>query len=242
MHIIKLSATDSTNDYLKQMHKEKNLKNYTVVTTLLQAQGKGQMGTKWFSETGKNLTFSILVKNIAVNNNSIFDYNVAVSVSILEILQANNIPHLSIKWPNDIMAENKKVGGILIENNVKADGIIDSIIGIGLNVNQENFDSLPQATSLKNSVQITFDLDNLLIKIVSQIQENLNFISTKKETFWSTYSKNLFKMNTPIALENQHNQRFMGVIKGVTKEGKLTVILEDDSFQYYGVKDVKMLY
>ncbi|MGV9004557.1 biotin--[acetyl-CoA-carboxylase] ligase [Flavobacterium sp.] len=242
MHIIKLSATDSTNDYLKQLHKEKSLDNYTIITTLSQTKGKGQMGTQWQSEIGKNLTFSILVKNISSNHATIFDYNVAVAVSIFEVLQALQIPNLNIKWPNDILAENKKIGGILIENSVKADGTIDSIIGIGLNVNQEDFSKLIVASSLKNVAHRTFDLDELLVKIVHQLQQNLSQLTTQAEVFWKTYTTHLFKLNVPMVFEDQIQNRFMGIIKGVTPEGKLMVILEDDSMQHFSLKEVRLLY
>ena len=242
MHIIKLSATDSTNDYLKQLHKEKRLNDYTVVSALSQMQGKGQMGTQWISESGKNLTFSVLVKNILVGQNTIFDFNVAVSVSILQILQSLEVPNLTIKWPNDILAENKKVGGILIENSLKPDGSIDSIIGIGLNVNQENFKSLPLASSLLNVTKKTFDLDELLLKLVHQLQKNISQLSMQKSVFWNVYSTHLFKINTPMPFEDEFQNRFMGIIKSVTNEGKLVVMLEDDSIRYFGLKELKMLY
>lgn len=242
MHIIKLSATDSTNDYLKQLHKEKVLKDYTVVTTLLQRNGKGQMGTQWSSESGKNLTFSVLVKNVLVAQNTIFDFNVAVAVSILQILQSLEVPNLTIKWPNDILAENKKVGGILIENSLKADGSIDSIIGIGLNVNQEDFAGLPLASSLKNVTNKNFDLDELLLQLVHQLQRNLSELSSQKVVFWNVYSTHLFKINTPMPFEDELKHRFMGIIKSVTNDGKLAVMLEDDSIRYFGLKELKMLY
>lgn len=242
MHIIKLSATDSTNDYLKQLHKENELNDYTVVTALSQMQGKGQMGTQWISESGKNLTFSVLVKNILVCQNTIFDFNVAVSVSIFQVLQAFQVPNLSIKWPNDILAENKKIGGILIENGLKPNGTIDSIIGIGLNVNQEGFAGLPLASSLKNVTNSNFDLDELLLQLVYQIQKNIRQLSSQKVDFWNTYSTHLFKINTPMPFEDELKHRFMGIIKSVTSDGKLAVMLEDDSIQYFGLKEVKMLY
>ena len=242
MHIIKLSATDSTNDYLKQLHKEKVLKDYTVVTTLLQRNGKGQMGTQWSSESGKNLTFSVLVKNVLVAQNTIFDFNVAVAVSILQILQSLEVPNLTIKWPNDILAENKKVGGILIENSLKADGSIDSITGIGLNVNQEDFAGLPLASSLKNVTNKNFDLDELLLQLVHQLQRNLSELSSEKVVFWNVYSTHLFKINTPMPFEDELKHRFMGIIKSVTSDGKLAVMLEDDSIRYFGLKELKMLY
>ena len=242
MHIIKLNATESTNDYLKQLNKENNLENYTVVCADSQTKGKGQMGAQWISEPGKNLTCSVLIKNITSFQTSIFDYNVAVAVAIFEVLQTLEIPKLNIKWPNDILAESKKIGGILIENSVKAAGTIDSIIGVGLNVNQIDFTQLPSATSLKKVTNTTFDLDTLLVQLVIKIQSNVEQMSTQKEVFWKTYVSHLFKINQPMAFEDQNQKRFMGIISGVTQEGKLSVILEDENTINYGIKEIKLLY
>jgi BirA family biotin operon repressor/biotin-[acetyl-CoA-carboxylase] ligase len=139
MKLIKLDAIDSTNDFLKRLSCEQALENYTVVTAEKQTRGKGQMGAKWDSETGKNLMFSVLINNRLATISEIFDLNVAVALAVLTTLEINNIPNLSIKWPNDIMSDNKKVAGILIENSIKNNGEISSIIGVGLNVNQLNF-------------------------------------------------------------------------------------------------------
>ncbi|WNM18716.1 biotin--[acetyl-CoA-carboxylase] ligase [Flavobacterium capsici] len=242
MLVIKLNAIDSTNDYLKQLNKEKTLSDYTVVTTFSQTKGKGQMGSNWISEPGKNLTFSVLVKDSVTLQSSIFDCNVAVAVSVLEVLQSLKIPNLNIKWPNDILAESKKIGGILIENSIKADGMIDTVIGIGLNINQEDFSGLPSASSLKNIVEKDFDLEFLLEKIVNQLKSNLNKLPLRKEFFWEKYKSHLFKINQPMAFEDLNQNRFMGIITGVSSDGKLELVLEDDSCQTFGLKEIRMLY
>ncbi len=104
MKLIKLDAIDSTNDYLKQLSSVSVVENFTVVTTKNQTNGKGQMGTIWKSESGKNITFSILIKNILYNYNQIFDLNVVVACSIIQVLEVFSIPNLTVKWPNDIMS------------------------------------------------------------------------------------------------------------------------------------------
>lgn len=242
MHIIKLNATESTNDYLKQINREKSLANFTIVSTVSQTNGKGQMGAQWNSEPGKNLTFSVLYKSVNNQTASIFDVNVTVAISIIQALESFEIPKLNIKWPNDILAENKKIGGILIENNLKADATIDTIIGIGINVNQEFFPDFVQAGSLKSITSKEFNLDELLEKIVSQIQTNLEQINSEKDNFWQQYHHFLFKRNQPIAFENPSQQKFMGIIKEVTTDGKLRVQLEDETIQSFGLKEIKMLY
>ena len=108
MNIIKLDATPSTNDFLKALLTNQFVENFTVVTAENQTSGRGQMGAKWEVESGKNLTFSVLVKDVLTEINSIFHLNVLVAVSIIEALEHFNIPNLAIKWPNDILAEHKR--------------------------------------------------------------------------------------------------------------------------------------
>ena len=164
MKLIKLDAIDSTNDFLKGLSTNQLMENFTVVTAESQTHGKGQMGASWLSEPSKNLVMSILVRDFVTDIYQIFDINTLVSVSIIKVLKDFAIPELSIKWPNDIMSYDKKIGGILIENSVKSDGTISSIVGLGLNVNQTNFEHLPKASSLASICKTIFDkesLDNL---------------------------------------------------------------------------------
>ena len=141
MKLIKLDATDSTNEFLKGLSSNQILENFTVVTAENQTKGKGQMGSVWDSEPSKNLIMSVLINGFVTDINQIFDINIVVSVSVIQVLEDLNIPELSIKWPNDIMSYNKKIGGILIENSIKSDGSINSIAGLGLNLNQVNFEN-----------------------------------------------------------------------------------------------------
>ena len=148
MKIIKLDAIDSTNRFLKALSAQESRENFTVVSTESQTQGKGQRGSGWSSEKGKNLTFSVLYNQKAEQLTSLFTLNILVALSVLEALKTFSNLNFSIKWPNDILSENKKIGGILIENTFKNFGEVQSIIGIGLNINQSQFENLPQASSL----------------------------------------------------------------------------------------------
>lgn len=243
MKLIKLNATDSTNDFLKQLAASQALENYTVVSTKEQLKGRGQMGSSWVSEPGKNLTFSIFLANALTNLDSIYNLNVAVAISILDVLKKENIPELKIKWPNDIMSANKKVGGILIENLIKRSDEIQSIIGIGLNVNQNNYDGLPQASSLCLATGRFFDCEELLTKIVNQLKLNVKFINEENGTrLWEKYHQFLYKKDIPSAFESQNGKKFMGIIKQVISTGQLEVKMEDDTLQYFNIKELKMLY
>lgn len=242
MNIIKLSAIGSTNDYLKAMAATQHVEGFTVITAEHQTQGKGQMGAQWNVEPGKNLTFSVLVKDLLLEINEIFNLNAATAVSIAEALSGFHVPNICIKWPNDILAGNKKIGGILIENSIKKDGEIFSIIGIGLNVNQTDFDGLPKASSMAVATAGEFDKDDVMEAIVTNLKRNVSALLNKgSDAIWSKYHDRLYKKDIPMPFEKE-GQRFMGIIKKVTRKGNLEVILEDDTTASYGVKEVQLLY
>ena len=242
MNIIKLSATPSTNDYLKGLSATRHVENFTIVTAEAQTAGKGQMGATWSAEPGKNLTFSILIKDLLLEINEIFSLNAAVAVSISDALEHLQVPNICIKWPNDILAGNRKIGGILIENSIRNDGEIFSVAGIGLNVNQKDFDALPKASSLALVTGREFDRDILLQTITDNLRRNVASLLHKDSAgIWHRYHSKLFKKDMPMPFEKD-GQKFMGIIKGVTKCGSLEVQLEDDSVATYGLKEVQLLY
>ncbi len=243
MKLIKLNAIDSTNDFLKALSSKQELENFTVVTAESQTKGKGQMGTAWVSEEGKNLIMSLFVNDVQMGVEGIFNLNVAVVVSIIQALEVFAIPNLSIKWPNDIMSYQYKIGGILIENNIKSDGIVSSIIGFGLNVNQIIFNNLPKASSLALISKAEFDKDEILLVILEKIKHNLFLMGDNLESLWLIYLDMLFKKGNPMAFKNnESNQNFMGIIQGVSLKGKLQILLEDDRIVEYGIKEIQMLY
>jgi len=243
MNIIKLDAIDSTNDFLKELSKKQVVKNFTTVVAENQTKGKAQMGATWESEAGKNLVMSLLVSDILNNVDEIFHLNVAVSLSIVQVLEEFKLPKLAIKWPNDILSDTKKICGILIENSIKSDSKIESVVGIGLNVNQKKFDNLPKASSLFVVMQREFNLETILNRIVFQIKKNCSLIlSNQEEKLWREFHKYLFKLNVPMPFEDAYKNRFMGIIQLVTMDGKLQVALEDDLVKTFGIKEIQMLY
>ena len=242
MPLIKFDTIDSTNDFLKQLFKESAVENFTVVMANEQTKGKGQMGAKWISEPGKNLTMSVLVKDIQLENQSIYDFNIAVALSVIKVLKKIQIPNVAIKWPNDIMADSKKVAGILIENILKPDGSFTAIVGIGLNLNQTNFENLPQASSLKCITGKTYEQEDIAILLKDSLKANRVTLDNDSDLLWEEYHENLYKKNYPTPFEDKNGNRFMGIIKKVTRDGKLEVLLDDDTIVHFEVKEVKMLY
>ncbi|UPQ79431.1 biotin--[acetyl-CoA-carboxylase] ligase [Flavobacterium azooxidireducens] len=242
MDIIKLSAINSTNDYLKELIAKQVVTNFTVVMSKSQTNGKGQMGSVWVSESGKNLTFSVLIRDLIVDVKQLYTLNIVVSLAIISVLEKYKIPSVTIKWPNDIMSGNHKIGGILIENSFKSDGEVFSIVGIGLNINQMMFENVPNASSLKLKTGFDYDLDELLQELCQSIKQFVLKITTQTDFIWNLYHQKLFKIGVPIAFENTKEEKFMGIIQNVSHEGLLNVLLEDDSIVSFGIKEIKMLY
>ncbi len=242
MNLIKLDAIDSTNEYLKELSKQNSLENFTIVTAENQTNGKGQMGSNWDSEKGKNLIMSILIKDLLFSINDVFQLSMLVSVAVIQALEILEIPKISIKWPNDILSESKKIGGILIENSFKSDGTIVSIVGIGLNVNQLNFDYLPKASSLKVIASKDFDRNFVLNLIVEKLKNNIEWHQINPNQIGNLYINSLFKLGIPMPFKNASNNQFMGIIKGVSKGGKIQIQIEDETLQEFDIKEIQMLY
>jgi BirA family biotin operon repressor/biotin-[acetyl-CoA-carboxylase] ligase len=242
MKLIKLDAIDSTNDFLKGLSNKQVLENFTVATAESQTKGKGQMGCVWTTEPSKNLIMSVLIKDFLLDINQVFNVNIAFSLAVIHSLKMLNIPGLSIKWPNDIMSYNKKIGGILIENSIKSAGTIHSIVGLGLNVNQTNFDNLPKASSLAVICKTSFDKEAILFSIIENLEKNIQSWNQNSESKWADYTNTLFKKGIPMPFSDQNNQNFMGIIQGVNPIGKLEVLLENDSVYEYDLKEIQMLY
>jgi len=241
MNIIKLNAIDSTNSYLKELTVKNTVENYTVVVAEQQIAGRGQMGTIWESENSKNLTFSILIQVYNLKIVDQFYLSMAISLGVLQALKAIAPAKLSVKWPNDILAENDKLSGILIENVLSGNNIKHSIVGIGLNVNQQEFSkSLFNVTSLKNITGIHFDRDELLLKIVKSIKYYISYIERNDfNGLKKMYLAFLYKIQTPAMFEDKEGVVFLGKIITVSEDGKLVIELENETTRKFNLKEIK---
>ena len=219
------------------------LEDYTVVMAEEQLTGRGQMGTKWESEPGKNLTFSVLKKIGDIQVSDQFLLNISVSLAVYDVLKQLQVPNLSIKWPNDILSGHSKICGILIENILLGNKIQSSIIGIGLNVNQLKFNNLHNVSSLKLLLGQTYDLDELLQSILLALKQNFSpFKLGKIEDMIAVYEKVLFRKDKPSTFKDTQDELFMGFIKGVSREGKLLVAVENNIIKEFDLKEIKLLY
>lgn len=243
MHIIKLNATDSTNSYLKGLYAKQPLTDYTAVITEKQTQGRGQMGSVWESQASKNLTFSVFKDLTGIRLIYPFYISIAIALALIKTLELFSIPRLSIKWPNDILSADKKICGVLVENVIKQQNITASIIGIGLNVNQTEFENLPQASSLKNISGNIYDLNELAISIIENIKIYFNLLAKGNlNILKGAYESYLFRKNKPSTFIDVEGLMFSGFIKGVSCSGHLQVMLEDQIIEEYDLKEITLLY
>lgn len=243
MKLIKLSAIDSTNTYLKKLAKETHVADETVVITNHQLSGRGQMGNGWHSIEGQSLTFSMFKKFEDLPLERQFMISMATSLGIVKGLNALNVPLIAIKWPNDILSAKNKIGGILIENVLEGSFLKYTIVGIGINVNITEFLNLPKASSLKLQTGKDFILDEVLQKILESVfikLRNLNpedFLALKAE-----YENNLFQKDVISVFEPPGGLRFNGIIKGISDIGELLVETENKPLQKFQLKEVKLIY
>lgn len=243
MRIIKLNAIDSTNSFLRQLSAEEKVEDFTVVVADHQTNGRGQMGTQWESQNGKNLIFSVFKDMSGQDVASHFYLSMAVSIAVFEALKAFHIRFVKIKWPNDILSQQQKLSGILIENVIKQNQIQSSIIGIGINVNQIIFDDLPNATSMQVLSGSHFDRDQVLQEVLKHLRFYFSLLDSKSySVLKQEYEHNLFRKDKPSTFKDLDGNQFSGFIKGVSDSGHLKVLIEDDIMKLFELKEIQLLF
>jgi len=242
--IVKLSEVNSTNTYVKELlSNSKPLLDGTVIMADHQFAGRGQNNNVWESKPGENLTFSIYLNPTFLAVNQQFELNKAVCLGIIDYLNLIIGDEFKIKWPNDIYYQDKKIGGILIENITKGYQLKDSVVGIGLNINQKEFGDLNnRASSLSKILHQNYDLDKLLAQICQSIEKRyLQLKAGKLQLLHDDYLKRLFRINE-LHQYNIENQNFEGIIKGVTPTGRLTLQLLGGKLMDLDLKEVKFIF
>ena len=164
--IIRLAETDSTNNYLREQCAKARLPEGSLVIADFQTAGKGQVGNSWESEAGKNLMFSILLYPDSLPANRQFLISQIASLSVKETLEGYT-DSVKVKWPNDIYWKDRKICGMLIENDLSGQHLYCSVIGIGLNINQEIFRSdAPNPVSLTQITGKVYDREEVLARFL----------------------------------------------------------------------------
>ena len=232
-----LPSCPSTNSYIAQKLQKGQLKNGEVIITDNQTKGRGQRGNIWESEQGKNLTFSLGVYDLELSIIEQFRLHFITALALIKTINENTLAVATIKWPNDIFINNKKVAGILIENNIRKNEIYSSIIGIGLNVNQLTFKNL-HATSLALETNQQHHKDEILNSLLENFEHYI-FRKEDKTGLEKLFLKNSFRLNVRSRFKDEHGL-FEGTIKGINNVGML-LIEKNGVITAYDFKEVSYI-
>jgi len=223
---IDLDHIDSTNKYLANHKELTELAEGTIVTAKFQTEGKGQRDRVWYSEPLKNVMVSILLRPKFLEADDYFILNKGVTLAVLNTVEHFTDQEVQIKWPNDTLVNQKKVAGLLIELNWRANHVQNAIIGMGLNVNQTNFSQLPNATSLSELAKNQLDLEEVLKVFCKNLE--FQYLQIRKKE-WDglllTYNQKLWRRGeeTIFIIEGE---KVKGTVVGVGNNGQLNVEIQ----------------
>jgi BirA family biotin operon repressor/biotin-[acetyl-CoA-carboxylase] ligase len=228
----------STNNKAVQLLRYNDLPEGAIIFTNYQSAGRGQPGNKWESEDGKNLLISVVLFPTMINPPRQFLISMTISLGICDFLK-RYIPDCKIKWPNDIYVNNDKIAGILIENTILEDRIENTVAGVGININQDEFLSgAPNPVSLRLLTGLNFDVSNCLNQLASDLDRRYKqLISEKFAVITQEYVFQLFRFNEWSNYRDKSGI-FTGRIISVADYGRLQIERQGGGKSEYSFKEV----
>ena len=216
-NLLFLHEVESTNTYAMDLLRNVNAIEGTVVYTDNQTKGKGQRGALWSSKIAQNITMSIILKPLFLSIGNTFYLSKISALAVYDVLAeilADSQYDIKIKWPNDILVNQQKISGILIENNFTSTNIQYSVIGIGLNINQDDFDDFERtATSLKLFSNTIHSREEILEKLCIKLEKwYLKLKEQKTNVIDEAYLNHLFGVGELLDFMNLNGIKFSGKI------------------------------
>lgn len=222
---VELQSVDSTNNYARQQIHAGMAQTGMTVFTHEQVAGKGQRGKVWASQKDVNIALSVVINPHLLKVVQQFQLSACVAVALHQFFMKYAGDDSKIKWPNDLYWQDRKAGGILIENIVGSSGNWDwAICGMGININQTSFSTeLPNPVSLKQITGKDFTVVLLAKELCICLDEKYReLMSSGFEAIYNQYLQLLYKLNEKVKLKKD-NRVFEATIKSVSPEGKLVV-------------------
>lgn len=240
LNTISLDSVDSTNTYLKNLPPGDN-EDWTLVTACYQEAGRGAGNNRWESEAGKNLLFSLRTHPVFVEAPDVFVLSASLALSVWHALQ-NYIQGFSIKWPNDIYYGDRKIAGLLIENNLMGGKVQSCIMGVGINVNQMQFLSdAPNPVSLRQILGHEIPCSEVLHNFVGQFRSYYSRIQAHDyQALHDEFEGLLYRRNSTHAFRDA-NGTFTGRIAGVDPSGHLIITDAGGHTRRYAFKEVEYI-
>ena len=231
--IIELDTVDSTNDYAGRILS--SIGHFTVIRARNQTSGRGQRGNIWKSNAGENLLFSVVLKyggddsDLCIPASSQMAISCMTAMSVVNVLESLNI-RAKIKWPNDVYIDDRKVCGILIENSINGSFLASSIIGVGINVNQIDFDDdIPNPISIAQCCGSYQNIEDILLVFLNEFDRLLTQFASDRidyERLRDMYVGHLWQLNRPREFVDRKSfpeESFTGMIRGILPDGRLMI-------------------
>lgn len=239
-NVIKLQETASTNTYLDKLDVDCQQPEKSVVVTHTQSAGRGQRGNSWEAAPGQNLTFSFLLRPAGVVPQRQFIISQAVSLAVIDVL-SRYADGFTIKWPNDIYWRDYKIGGILIEHSLTGMTISRTIVGIGLNINQEKFLSdAPNPISLFQITETQYELDAFLTRILEATALRYEQMYNAPQQVQADYDAVLYRRDGYYAYRDNEGV-FEARIDRVQPDGYLVLVDTANRQRSYAFKEVAFI-
>ena len=237
--LIRLQQVDSTNNYATGLVHAGMAQHGDAVITHAQTKGKGQRNRSWESASGENITLSLII-DPKMHLRDAFLLSMSVAVGVRNFLNSlTNVGAIKIKWPNDIYWNDRKAGGILIENVISGDLWKYAIAGIGLNINQEDFGALNEkAVSLKQITKQDHDIYKLAEQLCAFIEESYKQLHLNPDQIIAGYHEHLYKVEEDVSFRKD-NRVFTATVKKVSSQGAL--ILQHGIEERYMVGDIEWI-
>ena len=237
--VVFLTQCHSTNEELSSMSKNESIPEGTIVLTDHQLNGKGQRGNTWVDEPGKSLLFSILLKPKLLPIAKQYMLNLISGLSVIDTITNHLQVDPKLKWPNDIYINGKKVGGILTENTVKGSKIESSIVGIGINLNQDKV-LIEQGSSLLIEGRKVTDRQSFMEDLLSSLESwYLRLKASKYQEIEEAYSSCMLWKDESHFFQDEHS-KFNGIIRGIDEGGRL-LLEKAEGNQSYDIKEIQFI-
>jgi BirA family transcriptional regulator, biotin operon repressor / biotin---[acetyl-CoA-carboxylase] ligase len=243
--IIKLKEVDSTNTYAKEILKKfPDIDEGTSIVAGFQTSGVGQDVNSWESHNEQNILLSMILHPVFLKPDQLFFLNISISLALSDFIRSFHINDVRIKWPNDIYVGNKKIAGVLINNDLEFNHIRNSIIGIGININQESFDAdIPNPVSLKNILKKESDLILAVDSLMDCLENRYNVLKEKNfDDLYSEYHKSLYLLGQEsLFFDSNKCEEFQGIIDGVRNDGRIRIITPQ-GIRFFEFREIKYIF
>ena len=230
----------STSAYATELLAKTTPSEGTVISASYQEAGRGQIGSSWLASAGKNLLLSVILYPRWLPAREQFSLSRAIALAVADTITSVAGESAQVKWPNDVYLGDKKLAGILIQNSLVGSHLQWSVAGIGLNVNEPAFpDNLPKASSLYLMTGREYQLQEVQQILLQRVEQRYLQLKTKPQLIRANYLQQLYRYQEwhPF-VEAGTSREFIGQIIGVQENGKLAIQKQDESVQYFDLKEV----